>query len=111
MAKMQVKEKPAATEAKPKKVKEPVVVPEANGKEAFEGTIGDKKYLFDAGNGETLVELEAGKPIADQAQAIARTLIPRSKASKYAVNLLFRNWRAARPAKAPAAPATDAPAA
>ena len=110
MAKMKMPEVAApAAEAKAarvKKVKEPVIVPDANGKEVFEGTVGDKKYLFDAGNGETLVELVAGTPIADQAQAIARTLIPRSKASKYAVNLLFRNWRAARPAKPEIAVAT-----
>jgi hypothetical protein len=55
--------------------------------------------LFDAANGDTLLELKAGTPVAEQAQAIARTLIPRSQAGKYAVNLLFRQWRAALPKK------------
>lgn len=90
--------KPAKAAKAPKMEKPPVVVPAANGKECFEGTIGGTKYLFDSGNGEALAELVAGTPIADQAQAIGRTLVPRSKGSKYAVNLLFKQWRDAKKA-------------
>ena len=91
---------PAAKAKASKMEKPPVVVPPADGKNAFEGTIGGQKYLFDSGNGEALAELVAGTPIADQAQAIGRTLVPRSKASKYAVNLLFKQWRDAKKATA-----------
>ena len=76
------------------KVEEPAPAPSKT--EAFEGTIGGSKYLFDSGNGAAVLELVAGSPVADQAQAIGRTLVPRSKASKYAVNLLFRQWRQAK---------------
>lgn len=97
MAKLVVAPKPAPEAAKPAKaprVQEPA--PKADGTNCFEGTIGGAKYLFDAANGEALLELVAGTPIADQAAAAKRTLVPRSKASKYAVNLLFRQWRAAK---------------
>ncbi|MEK7093669.1 MAG: hypothetical protein AAB927_04270 [Patescibacteria group bacterium] len=104
----------AAVAAKPAKVakvkavkvpKPEPVAPAADGKNCFEGTIGGTKYLFDLNNGEALAELVAGTPVADQAQAIGRTLLPRSKAHKYAVNLLFRQWRDARPEKAKTAAA------
>jgi hypothetical protein len=72
--------------------------PKADGKRVFEGTVGNTKYLFDAGNGEALLELVPGTSVADQAASIKRTLVSRSKASKYAVNLLFKQWREARKA-------------
>ncbi len=111
MAKLVIAKPPVAAAPKiakapkaPKVEKAPEVAPAADGKSCFEGTIGGTKYLFDIANGEALAELVAGTPVADQAQAIGRTLVPRSKAGKYAVNLLFRQWRAAKaPATAPAA--------
>lgn len=99
MAKLVIAPKPAPVVAKKeKKVKVEQPAPAAHGTDCFEGTIGGTKYLFDAGNGEALMELAPGTAVADQAASIKRQLIPRSKASKYAVNLLFRQWRQAKTA-------------
>lgn len=70
--------------------------PKVDGKRVFEGTIGKTKYLFDAENGDVVMALKTGTGIAAQAAAIKRTIIPRKKASKYAVNLLFKQWRQAK---------------
>lgn len=72
------------------------VKPKADGKRVFEGTVGNTKYLFDAVNGDTVMKLTSASGIAVQAATINRTVVPRSEASKYAVNLLFVQWRTAR---------------
>ena len=88
-------EHPAANEQpSAPKVVEPA--PKADGKQVFEGTIGKKKYLLDAGNGEIVMEPKTGASLINQAATINRTLISRNKASKYAVNMLFKRWRQAR---------------
>lgn len=70
--------------------------PKADGERVFEGTIGGRKYLLDAGNGETVLELKNGNGIAAQAATINRVVVTRDEASKYAVNLLIKQWRQAR---------------
>lgn len=70
--------------------------PSADGKRVFEGTIGGRKYLLDAENGEKVLELRNGSGMAAQAEAISRTLVTRDEASKYAVRLLIKQWREAK---------------
>ena len=72
------------------------LVPEADGKKVIEGTIGKSKYLFDAGNGETVLELKSGRDVAGQAATAGRVVIPRREASEYAVKSLIKRWNQAK---------------
>ena len=70
--------------------------PQADGKKVIQGTIGESKYLLDAGNGEIVLELKSNLDVAKQAAATGRVLVPRRDASAYAVRSLIRRWNQAK---------------
>ncbi len=65
----------------------------------FEGTIGDRKYLFDADpHNEKLTSLLeiTGKSPMDEADANNMVIVPRRKASKQVVKTLKKTWAIAK---------------
>lgn len=67
-----------------------------DGKRVFKGKLGAKNFLFDAGDGSTVTELEEGKPAKDVAAGLKRKVVGQGEVTAYALWVFTKQWKEAR---------------
>lgn len=72
-------------------------VPELkDGKRVFKGKLGEKNFLFDAGDGSTVAELEGTKPAKEVAATLKRKVVGQQEVTAYALWVFTKQWKEAR---------------
>lgn len=81
------------------KFKRSTPLPEAqpnDGRRVFKGKLGERTYLFDAGDGQRFSEVPEGKTAGEVAKSLKRELIPQDKATPYAYHVFTQAWQESR---------------